>query len=85
MGFTVAEYVKRCIPYEDDEERAGRLALQASLVGPARHRDILAVEPESPRPVGAPGPGGNRDGIADPSLQVGDRVQACVEVGVRRR
>lgn len=48
MCVGVAEYVERGVSYEHYEERAGRLALQAPLIGPARHRDVVAIEPESP-------------------------------------
>ena len=79
------ENVERRIPYERDEECTGGLALQAPLIRPARHCDLIAVEPESPRPVGTTGSGGHRDRIPDPGLQVGDRPQAGVQIGVRRR
>jgi hypothetical protein len=81
----VPENVERRVPYQNDEERAGRFALQAPLIRPAGHRDVVGVEPESPRPIGAAGSGGDRDRISDPRLQVGDRTQARVQIGVRRR
>jgi hypothetical protein len=79
------ENVERRIPYEHDEECTGGLALQAPLIRPARHSNLVAVEPESPRPVGTTGSGGHRDRIPDPSLQVGNRLEAGVQIGVRRR